>query len=73
MTRTETLAYNSGVEAVLAVARKTAASIAGTSRRRVHEEFAVAALSELAEAARTLLLPVPREHDRRSEDIRASP
>ena len=63
MTRAETLAYNSGVEAVLAIAKRTAASIAGTSRRRVHEEFAVAALSELAEAARSLLLPVPRDED----------
>ncbi len=63
MTKAETLAYNRGVEAVLAIARKTAASIASTSRRRVHEDFAVAALTELAEAARTLLLPVPRTEE----------
>lgn len=61
MTRGEIVAFNAGVEAVLAIARKTANGIAQTSRRRVHEEFAVAALSELAEAARTLLLPVPPE------------
>jgi hypothetical protein len=65
MTRAEALAYNSGVEAVLTIARKTAEGIARTSRRRVHEEFAVAALNELADAARALLVPVPREIDRR--------
>ena len=65
MTRAETLAYNKGVEAVLAVARRSAAAIAGTSRRRVYEDFAVAALGELAEAARGLLLPVPDEADPR--------
>ena len=59
MNRAEIVAFNAGVEAVLSIARKTASGIAQTSRRRVHEEFAVAALSELAEAARTLLLPLP--------------
>lgn len=59
MTRAEALAFNMGVEAVLAIARRSATAIAGTSRRRVHEDFAVAALAELAEAARTLLVPVP--------------
>ena len=61
MTRGEILAFNAGVEAVLAVARRTADGIARTSRRRVHEDFAVAALAELAEASRALLLPVPPE------------
>ncbi len=61
MTRAETLAFNAGVAAVLAIARQTADGIARTSRRRVHEDFAVAALSELAEAARALMLPVPGE------------
>ena len=59
MTRAEALAYNKGVEAVLAISRRSATAIAGTSRRRVHEDFAVAALAELAEAARTLLIAVP--------------
>jgi hypothetical protein len=63
MTRAETLAFNAGVEAVLAIARRTADGIARTSRRRVHEDFAVAALSELAESARALLLPVPNDKD----------
>ena len=63
MTRAETLAFNAGVEAVLAIARRTADGIARTSRRRVHEDFAVAALSELAEAARSLLMPLPHESD----------
>ena len=58
MTRAEALAYNKGVEAVLAIARRSAAAIAGTSHRRVHEDFAVAALAELAEAARALIIPV---------------
>ena len=61
MTRAETLAFNAGVEAVLAIARRTADGIARTSRRRVHEDFAVAALSELAEAARALLMSVPHD------------
>ncbi len=61
MTRAEALAYNKGVEAVLAIAQRSAAAIAGTSRRRVHEDFAVAALGELAEAARALLIPIPDE------------
>ncbi len=63
MTRAETLAFNAGVEAVLAIARRTAEGIARTSRRRVHEDFAVAALSELADAARALLVPIPHEKD----------
>ena len=61
MTRAEALAFNKGVEAVLAIARRSAAAIAGTSKRRVHEDFAVAALAELAESARTLLIAVPGE------------
>ena len=64
MTRAETLAFNAGVEAVLNIARRTADGIARTSKRRVHEEFAVAALSELAEAARALLQAVPDERER---------
>jgi hypothetical protein len=67
MTHAEALAFNQGVEAVLSIARRSAAAIAGTSRRRVHEDFAVAVLSELAEAGRTLLVPVPDEGDRRRE------
>lgn len=63
MTRAEALAFNAGVEAVLGIARRTAEGIARTSRRRVHEEFAVAALSELAEAAQALLLPIAPEQD----------
>lgn len=66
MTRTEILAFNAGVDAVLSIARRTSEGIARTSKRRVHEDFAVAALSELAEAARALLLPVPP--DPRSAD-----
>jgi hypothetical protein len=69
MTRAEALAFNSGVEAVLEIARRTAAAIAGTSRRRVHEDFAVAALNELAESARALLIPVPNDAEpRRRKD-----
>lgn len=64
MTRAEALAYNRGVEAVLAIARRSAAAVAGTSRRRVHEDFAVAALGELAEAARGLLIEVPASEAR---------
>ena len=63
MTRAETLAFNAGVEAVLAIARHAAEGISRTSKRRVHEDFAVAALSELAEAARALLRPIPPETD----------
>jgi hypothetical protein len=63
MTQAEARAYNMGVEAVLAIARRSAAAIAGTSQRRVHEDFAVAALAELAEAARTLLITVPNPGD----------
>ena len=59
MTRVEILAFNAGVEAVLAIARRTSEGLARTSRRRVHEEFAVVALAELADAARALLVPVP--------------
>lgn len=65
MTRAEALAYNRGVEAALAIARKSATAIAGTSRRRVHEDFAVAALAELAEAARSLLIPVAESREER--------
>ena len=65
MTRAEALAYNRGIEAVLAIARRSASAIAGTSRRRVHEDFAVAALAELSEAARALLIPVPGGSDER--------
>jgi hypothetical protein len=69
MTRAEALAFNNGVEAVLEIARRTAAAIASTSRRRVHEDFAVAALSELAESARALLVAIPSEAEpRRRED-----
>lgn len=67
MTRAEALAYNKGVEAVLAIARRSATAIAGTSRRRVHEDFAVAALAALAEAARGLLIEVPDPTDTRLE------
>lgn len=52
----EIAAFNSGVEAVLAIARRSSASIAATSRRRHHEEFAVVALDELGNAGRALLL-----------------
>lgn len=65
MTRAEALAYNKGVEAVLAIARRSATTIASTSQRRVYEDFAVAALAELAEAARALLLPVSEVDDER--------
>ena len=63
MTRAETLAFNAGVEAVLAIARRAAEGISRTSKRPVHEDFAVAALSELAEGARALLRNVPSEAD----------
>ncbi|MDX7950700.1 hypothetical protein P7D22_05840 [Lichenihabitans sp. Uapishka_5] len=59
MTHAEALAYNQGIEAVLAVARRSATAIAGSSRRRVQDDFAVAALAALAEAARGLLIPLP--------------
>jgi hypothetical protein len=65
MTRSEALAFNNGVEAVLAIARRTATAIASTSRRRVHEDFAVAALNELAESARALLVSVPGDSEPR--------
>ena len=58
MTRAEAAAFNAGVQAVLEIARRSAAAIVGTSRRRVHEDFAVAALHELAEAGQALLLPL---------------
>ena len=58
MTRAEAVAFNAGVQAVLAIAARTAEAISRTTQRRVHEEFAVAALEELAEAGKALLLPV---------------
>lgn len=61
MTREEAVAYNRGVAAVLDIAERTAAAITATSMRRVHEDFAVAALDELAQAGRALLLPVDPE------------
>lgn len=67
MTRAEALAFNKGVEAVLAIARRSATTIAETSQRRVYEDFAVAALAELAEAARALLISIPDAGDERSK------
>lgn len=55
-TPAEIAAYNQGVEAVLAIAARTSTAIAATSRRHVHEDFAVAALAELADAGRALLI-----------------
>ncbi len=54
-TSAEASAFNAGVEAVLDVARRTAVAISTRNSRHVHEDFAVAALSELAEAGRALL------------------
>ena len=58
MTRAETIAFNAGVEAVLAIAERTAKAITATSTRPLAESFAAAALAELAEAGRALLLPL---------------
>ena len=66
MTRAEAAAFNAGVQAVLEIARRSAAAIAGTSRQRVHEDFAVAALHELAEAGQALLLPLEDNEPLRS-------
>ena len=63
MTRAEILAFNAGVEAVLSIARRTSEGIARTSKRRVHEDFAVVALNELAEAAKALIVPVPHKSE----------
>ncbi|MDX7952202.1 hypothetical protein P7D22_13560 [Lichenihabitans sp. Uapishka_5] len=53
----EIAAYNAGVEAVLAIAGRASSAISATTKRHVHESFAVAALSELVEAGRALLIP----------------
>ena len=55
-TPAEITAYNAGVEAVLAIAARTSTAISATTKRHVHEGFAVAALAELAEAGRALLI-----------------
>ena len=57
MTPAEIRAYNQGVTDALAIAQRSAVAIARTSKRRVHEDFAIAALAEFAEAGRALLLP----------------
>ena len=61
MSPAEILAYNEGVQDVLAIAQRAAEAIARTSKRRVYEDFAVAALAEIAEAGRALLLAAPAE------------
>ena len=47
--------YNQGVLDVISRAEEAASAIAATSKRRVHEDFAVAALTGLAEHCRALL------------------
>jgi hypothetical protein len=61
-------AFNTGVAAVLKIAERTAEAINRTSMRHVHEDFAVAALGELAEAGRALLLPL-KEPDADAEAV----
>lgn len=56
ITPAEIAAYNQGVEAVLAIAHRTAGSIAAAGKRHNHEDFAVVALAELADAGRALLI-----------------
>lgn len=63
MTPAEIQAYNEGVRAVLDIARRAAAAIASTSRRRVHEDFAIAALAELADVGRGLLMTDGNRND----------
>ena len=63
MTPAEARAFNSGVLAVLAIASKSAATLA-RDPRRIPISFATAALAELAEAARTLLLPIETPQNR---------
>ena len=55
MSHAEIQAYNKGVLEVLAIAQRAAEAIARTSKRRVYEDFAIAALAEIAEAGRALL------------------
>lgn len=59
MTAAETVAYNQGVRAVLALASQSAQTLATRTTRPLHEGFAVEALQALAEAGTALLLRVP--------------
>lgn len=65
-------AYNDGVRAVLAIAQRSAEAIATKAKRRAHEDFAIAALAEIAEAGRALLLPDAQVDQRGTRDDAAS-
>lgn len=57
MTRNEVTAYNSGVEAVLAIAERTAQAIrTAPGYRATRDEFAAEALMAMAEEGRALLI-----------------
>lgn len=59
MTAAETVAYNQGVRAVLALASQSAQTLAARTTRPLHEGFAIEALQALAEAGAALLMPIP--------------
>ncbi len=54
-------AFNAGVLAVLSIAKASADAITATSKRHVHEAFAVAALEQLASDGRALLIMPPQD------------
>ena len=54
--RAQVLAFNEGVLAVLAIAEKSAKALDASSLHSTRKEFAVSALSGLAEAGQPLLL-----------------
>lgn len=60
MTPAEIHAYNAGVEVVLKAARDAAEEIARIVGRPVREDHGSAALADLAETGRALLLPLPK-------------
>ena len=60
MTLAELRAYNAGVAAVLAIADQAAGAIERTTQRPIAEAFAVAAMRELADSGRLLLVPEPQ-------------
>lgn len=56
MSPAEIHAYNDGIRAVLAISQRSAEAIATKAKRRAHEDFAIVALAEIAEAGRALLI-----------------
>ena len=56
MSPAEAAAFNEGVKLILDLASRTARKIEETSKRHLHEGFAIVALRELADAGTTLLI-----------------